>query len=313
MNKIVTMHITFMRNTYTYLTFILILQNNVLKAQDFSIANNNFIYFDISSFCPSLAADDDSNVYKLFLYGKFKNPQILAVKGLFEKPLKNKNIALGMTGFYENSFLSFDHFVPIEQSINKYFFNFIIKRRFNQHFSLGIKTGILSEKIDSKAIFGQDSATEYNTSSSYLINTLGFSNKKKNLTTSLNYNFKSLLSNDSISGKKFYHFASFFAVYKFSLRHGVIHPYLFSLCELSNVNEVVSILFPKKVGVFYERNQFFVNAEYTLLNELSFTLGKGFFHNRLKVSISCIFYDFASKNVTENNNFNISNYIFFKK
>lgn len=302
-------------NTLTKFSFtILMICFGIAKGQEFSIANNSFLYFDISSYCPSLTTENDSTIFKLFTHGKLNSPSIFAAKGLYEQPLKNKDFALGASFLYENSFLSYFHHVPIEDKINTYYASKNLKYRINQNFSMGLKAGILSSKSNSSVYVSSDSASIYNRSKNKIFGVFGFSYNNKKTILALNYNFENRINKKTQQSNSYYSFMTFYANHNFKLKNGIISPYVLTGCELSNIKSIATIILPIKYGVFYQQNMLFLNAEFTLLNDLALTFGKEFMNKRLKISFSYIFHDIYSKNtkVFDNENLNLSNIIIYQ-
>jgi len=302
-------------NTLTKFSFsILLICFGIVKGQEFSIATNSFLYFDISSYCPSLTAEDDSTIFKLFTHGKLNSPSIFAAKGLYDQPLKNKDFALGASFLYENSFLKENQLFPVEDKTNTYYASKSISYNISQNFSMGLRVGILSSKSKSIVHVSSDSVSINNRSKINTLGIFGFSYNNNKSIFALNFNFETLINKKVQQSKSYSSFMTFYANHTFKLKNGIISPYVLTGCELTDFKSIATIILPLKYGVFYQQNMLFLNAEFTLFNDLALSFGKEFMNNRLKVSLSYIFYDLYSKNskVFDNENLNLSNIIIYK-
>jgi len=177
-----------------------------------------------------------------------------------------------------------------------------------KHFSIGVKGGYnyIRQKFTNyiNPFHQPEIATRFRNCYSGSFG-LGFMNERMKTGVTHNVIFESNKVNQYIS---------FYIEPEFRIKNLTITPHLLSFTEyISEVSDISMLLMPRIIGVQFSHNRLFLNLS-TYFEATSFTFGYGFLKNRLKISLSYIFFNYAEgiDNVIEKQNLNFSNIVKYK-
>jgi len=307
-----------MKKNRFIISFCLVFYGFFGFSQSYTATESLFTFFNSSTFCPSLTALDDSsevsliffkkNYLKEFTYNDAYAPGFTGIKGLYESPLIQNKMASGLHLNYEKSVIRLLDGIPIEHEEDLYSANIVLRYTLKKHFFLGAKVGYnyirqkftnhINPFLQPEIIYGFRSC--YSGSLG-----LGFMIERTKTGITHNVIFES---------NKVNQFIAFYIEPEFRIKNLTVTPYLLSFTEyISEVSDISMLLMPRVIGVQFSHNRLFFNLS-TYFTATSLTFGYGFLKNRLKISLSYIFFNYVEgiDNVFDKQNQNFSNIFKYK-
>jgi len=286
-------------------------------SQTYTATESLFSYYNISTFCPSLTALDDSSEVSLIFFKKnylkeytsgANTTGYTGIKGLYETPFMQNKMGFGIHMNYEESVIRYIDGIPTEYNENIYSANMALRYSLNNKFILGAKVGYNYQNNKLK-IYNNPSLPPETIPSHYslLAGVYGIGYKNERIKTGISHNI--LFKNNNTE-----QYLAFYIEPKFRIKNSTISPYVLSFTDnISDISDVSMLFLPRIIGVHYSHNRLFINLA-TFFDATKLSLGYGFLNNRLKTYLSYVFFHYHEgiDNIAEKQNQNYSSIINYR-